>query len=379
MLPYITTFGISYILCSMAEYSLHRNRKRRAALLFFLAVLVVSLLAGCRDISVGADTISYTTHFFDYIIESSADFSSCFLFFTQAYEPGFVVFEYIFSQIFNDSHWLLFWVAMIIYGFTLKSLLKYKNQCSVSFVWILFLTLTCTEAFNIIRQYMAMAIGMYGFTCAMEKKYKRFIVWIVLAMSFHYGALIYIFIYLIYLFMKNKGVGVKPVVIVLSTIFALLLLPEVTKLFNFGLISMKIAQYTTGGEYSFQANPFLIRLPYLVFILFWGRLFINGERGPNLHMFERKGEGEFFIMLLIIELIFSQARGINVALYRFTSFLVFFKLIAYSRIVYLQKGINRMVLQAITWIYMGIILVYWVAVLDSGRTYPYTSEILGIL
>lgn len=378
MLPYIITFGISYSFCAVAEYNLRRNRKKRATLFLLFSVLVVSILAGCRDINIGSDTISYTTYFFDYVGLNFSDFRSYFHFYALSYEPGFVVFEFVLSQLFNDSHWLLFWAAMVIYGFTLKSLLKYKDQCSVSLVWILFLALTCTEAFNIIRQYMAMAVGMYGFTYAMEKKYKRFIAWTVLAMSFHYGALIYILIYFIYLYLQNRGTGIKPVVVVFATIFALLIFPKVTGLFNIGLISMKVSQYTNEDGFSFQINPFLIRLPFLIYILLRRRLFINGEREPNFHRFEHNHEGGFFLVLLIVELILSQARGINTILYRFTSFLVFFKFIAYSRIVCLQKGANRLAMQVVMWIYMAIIFVYWVAVLNSAHVYPYTSEILGI-
>lgn len=374
MLPYIITFGLSYIFCLIAEDNSHKYRPRSARLFFFLAVLVVSILAGCRDISVGPDTISYTTYFFDHIGTNFTDFKSCLLFYTQAYEPGFVIFEYVLSRIFSDSHWMLFWAAMIIYGFSLKSILKYKNQCSVSLVWILFLALTCTEVFNIIRQYMAMAIGMYGFTYAMERKYKRFIVLIIIAMSFHYGALIFIPIYFIYLYLKNKGI---PILIVVGAVMALIALPRLTGLSSMGFIGMKVERYISDEGFQFQINPFLVRLPFLIYILFQRRFFVNGEKEPYYQMFERKQEGEFFVLLLIIELIFSQARGINTILYRFTSFFVFFKFIAYSRIVCLQKGTNRMVMKTILWIYIGIIFVYWVAIVDSG-IYPYTSEILGI-
>jgi len=374
MLPYIITFGLSGIFCLIAEDNSHKYRPRTARLFFFLAVLVASILAGCRDISVGPDTISYTTYFFDHIGTNFTNFKSCFLFYTQTYEPGFVIFEYVLSRIFSDSHWMLFWAAMIIYGFSLKSILKYKNQCSVSLVWILFLALTCTEVFNIIRQYMAMAIGMYGFTYAMERKYKRFIVLIIIAMSFHYGALIFIPIYYIYLYLKNKGI---PILIVVGAVMALIALPRLTGLSSMGFIGMKVERYISDEGFQFQINPFLIRLPFLIYILFQRRLFVNGEKEPYYQIFERKHEGEFFVLLLIIELIFSQARGINTILYRFTSFFVFFKFIAYSRIVCLQKGTNRIVMKTILWIYIGIIFVYWVAIVNSG-IYPYTSELLWI-
>jgi hypothetical protein len=221
---------------------------------------------------------------------------------------------------------------------------------------------------------MAMAIGMYGFTYAMERKYKRFIVLIIIAMSFHYGALIFIPIYYIYLYLKNKGI---PILIVVGAVMALIALPRLTGLSSMGFIGMKVERYISDEGFQFQINPFLIRLPFLIYILFQRRLFVNGEKEPYYQIFERKHEGEFFVLLLIIELIFSQARGINTILYRFTSFFVFFKFIAYSRIVCLQKGTNRIVMKTILWIYIGIIFVYWVAIVNSG-IYPYTSELLWI-
>ena len=377
MIPYIITFGLSYMFCFVAEDSLHKYRYMEARIFFFFAVLVVAILAGCRDVSVGPDTISYTTYFFDYIRKSFYDFESLFLFYALAYEPGFIVFVYALSEIFNDSHWLLFWSAMIIYGFSLKTILKYKNQCSVSLVWILFLTLTCTEAFNIIRQYMAMAIGMYAFTYAMDRKYKMFFFWFFIAVSFHYGALIYIPIYLIYQYLNGKDIAVKALVVISVVLLFLILLPKMIGIGDFGLIGMKMGYYANDGDFLFQVNPFLTRLLFIILIMCWRRLFIDGEKQPYYYMFERNNEGEFFILLLVVELILSQARGINVVFYRFTSLLVLFKFIAYSRMVCLLSRNNKYIMQMIMLGYISITFVYWVVILNSG-IYPYTSKLLGI-
>jgi len=391
MAIYLGTFFISFLLCWCGEKIIKRTpNKGLGIILLVLSVLLVSILAGLRDKTIGSDTFAYTTYFAEWVkrFHSFRDFMK---FYSTAYEPGFNIFGFIITKIFNyNYHWFLFCCALVIYGFVMRTFYYYSSICSLSMAWMFFLMLNCTEALNITRQYMAMAIAIYAFIYAYENKNGRFFLWTLIAMSFHVSAVINFFIFYVYKRIKRNNTRRFRITIVIALVAALLLTTVIFRILAlFPFIASKIEGMSSTG-FSLQLNPLLIRLPFLILLLVDRVRFddMRGESGEvNAACYTPlKGTiipdaplGEFFIFMVVMEMIIAQFRMVSDTLYRLVTFFMAVRYVSYSRVVNVSPLIgNRTILKIFTYIFMIVIFVYWTVILKSANIYPYTSEILGI-
>lgn len=358
-----------------------KSYTRFARILLVLSVLVVAILAGLRDAEVGSDTISYTTHYIEYG-RRFRTLKSFMKFFGSAYEPGFNLFGYVIGTVFHhSSNWFMFWCAVVIYGFTLKTFYYYRNNCSMSMAWLFFLMLNCTEALNITRNYMALAIAAYAWCAVFDKHFKKFAVFTVIAMTFHVSAAFNFILYLIYKGLQKKntfGFKIAVTAAAITGCFSYAYLFRILSVFSF--IGQKVDGFTDYTSFHLQINPLLIRLPFLILILLHRRKFCNS----NLIKTDGNSEeidvfGDFCFLIIIIELILSQMRAFGTTLYRIITYMAVLKYVSYSKVLDLSSfRINRTFMRFLAYAYIIVVFVYWVGILDSGHIYPYQSAILGI-
>lgn len=381
MTIYLLTFFFSYVLCLWGEIWIKNNRHIKVArFLLFISVVCVSLMAGLRENSIGSDTISYTTYYIEYgsRFYTLKDFMNFFV----VYEPGFNVFSYFIGTLFNhSSHWFLFWCAMIIYGFTMKTFYYYRNNCSMSMAWLFFLMVNCTEALNITRNYMALALAAYAFCFVFDENSKKFLMLTIIAMTFHLSAAFNFVLFLLYKGLRQFNTRWYKILVVMGTIITLFMYPYIFRMLSaFSFVGAKTEGYLYFTEFSIQWNPLLIRLPFFFLIL------LNKKNFCESHPVKTDGKysgrdvfGDFCFLVVIIELILSQLRGFSVTLYRFTLYVAVLKYVSYSRALDLSRfRVNRVFTHVIAYAYMIIVFIYWVVILNSGHIYPYVSEILGI-
>lgn len=381
MTVYLVTFSISYFLCLWGEKYLKNNRNIKCAkFLLFLSVMIVAVVAGLRSNSVGSDTISYTTYYIEYgsRFHTLRDFMN---FFT-VFEPGFNLFSYIIGYVFNhSSHWFLFWCAIVIYGFTMMAFYFYRKNCSISVAWLLFLMINCTEALNITRHYMALALTAYAFTFAFRNNSKKFFVWTILAMTFHISAVMNFILYFIYKGLQKFNTWWYKLFIILGTGIVSLLFPYLFRLLSsVAFIETKAEGYLNFAQFSIQLNPLLIRIPFLVLLLINKRSFC---RASLVKENEEKDKtdvfGEFCFLMIIIELLLSQLRGFGETFYRLVTYATVLKYVSYSKLINMSSfKINKAAKYVFTYAFIILVFWYWVVVLNSGHIYPYSSDVLGL-
>lgn len=387
-MPYLVTYSLSYILCGLGEKC--QKYKVLSNILISLAVLCVAFLAGMRDYTIGVDTESYTKWFFCNAGQFRS-FTAFYDHYSDAYEVGFALWTYMISKVSDSYNVFLFLTACVIYGFSMCAIHYYRNVCSISLVWLFFIFLTCTEALNITRQYMAMAIVIWAFHYVEEKKILRYIIWTIIAISFHVSAVFSVVIIIIYFILQKKNTAVNRAIIVGGFCFLIIGYGLIVDVFShIGFIADKLAIYTKGASYSFQLNPLLIRLPYSMLILLERSAFSRESRtniiskkllladNSNSYFQINKENADFLIVLLFVEMMLCQMRGINVGFYRMTGFFYIFKFVSYSRIVSMKSSGAKPIFYLVTYAYILVIFVYWTIILKSGHIYPYTSEILNI-
>jgi len=116
------------------------------------------------------------------------------------FEPGFKLLYNICSGVNLDSQMMLFVISVcIMIGF---AVFIYNNSEDVVISTFIFACLFYPSSFNIIRQYLAMAIAINSFKYCSEKKYKKAIALIIIASFFHITAILF-FLPLVFSVIKN--------------------------------------------------------------------------------------------------------------------------------------------------------------------------------
>ena len=168
------------------------NRSRNKKLCLGLIILMLVLISGLRvDSTLYSDEWNYRHAFQGY---TNISFNALDLNILK--EPGFTLLNYFIAQITDNSQVLIFLCACIINLSFVLFLYRYSND----FTFSLFLYVTGGTYFssmNVIRQYLAIAIILFGFKYLLTQDLKRFTPFVLIAFLFHKSAVIaFIFYFL---------------------------------------------------------------------------------------------------------------------------------------------------------------------------------------
>lgn len=183
--------------------------------IFMLFILLTWVIVfAFRGISVGADTSGYI-YYFNSIKSSDMSFAE---FSANQRDWLFGYLEYFCCKIFNGS-WVCFQivVAIIIYVPILKILNK-KAEYLLSSLLLFIFTISFFSGFNGMRQAIAMSMIFYAYyDFFLEKKYFKYIVFLLIAFGFHSSVIFVIPIHFLSRF------EIKKYVVKFSVILTLLL------------------------------------------------------------------------------------------------------------------------------------------------------------
>jgi hypothetical protein len=150
--------------------------------LLAIAVLIPSLLAGLRDLSVGTDTAMYAENLFasryDVIVSR-----------TNEMEGGYVLLNRAISFLGMSPMSLFFVMQFLTMSFFVAALWKLRKQIPVWLSVMMYMLLYFQTSFNMLRQALSVTICLYAFTL-LPKKNLTFCFWVVLAAQFHISAYI---------------------------------------------------------------------------------------------------------------------------------------------------------------------------------------------
>ena len=179
------------------------QKKNQRALFFFFALMTV--LIALRNESVGNDTRNYIYYFERF---SKLSWRQCI---AQTMEWGFVYYNKIISLFTKDPHIYLAITAIVTMMMIYPT---YRRLCKdPSLTIVLYVTMsTFAMAFSGIRQMLAVGIGFLAYECVRNKKPILFILFVVLAMTFHVSAFMLAFMYPLYYakITKNWLIAVVP-------------------------------------------------------------------------------------------------------------------------------------------------------------------------
>lgn len=339
--------------------------------LIFVSVLLLALLAGFRDFTIGTDIQLYGI----YVFENVKNYNSIIdLVFnnTVNIELGYALVAYISSFLSPNPHFFFFLVGLINYSLIALAICKYNGSISPTMSWFLFLCLYFSDTFNIMRQTISLSIFLIGFDYLTNKDYKKVFFCAGFAILFHTTAIIGIIIYLIYYFLNKSSSNISNITFVfISIAFVItLILPYIIPIMiNIGFLPEIYNRYVGGGGLKLSLNSVIIRvIPLFIFLIFKNNL-------------KKQNDYYFLLLMLILDIFVCNLSTVNATFERISLWFGYFRIFAYSKIVSqnITKRIqNRIILKIFLIIYGITIFYYQVIIMGGNQIFPYASEILGI-
>ncbi len=377
MIPYIVTFSLTILFTYIAQRMFkceenEKKQKRNIRLIlgiFFsiLAILIPVLLAGFRDETIGADVTVYvkkvlerTTFGLSFSEFNKLNSSTDFL---------YNVLNYLVSFITTDLNSFMFIVELIIVSLVFATIYYYRDKSPMWVGMMIFLLMYYNRSLNLIRQSISLAITFYAFKYLREKSTIRYFLTIIIAMLFHNSAIITGIMYFVYHLIKNKKTS-KTKIFFLTILICLLLVNygSILKIFiNVGILPAKYSRYIPTGEIDFVVSESLMKIVFMLPILYYRK-----------SLCKYNDDNEFIIFMIIIDFILMQAGILSGYAQRISFYFGYYYILLIPQ---LYKVLSKKRYNVINFLYTLGLCVYWYymfVVLSYGKTYPYTSTILGI-
>lgn len=245
-------------------------------------------------------------------------------------EEGFALLNKVILLLHGNVQWIFACTSIFIIAaflFTIK-----KNVDEKYWFIALFLFICSTVYFatmNVVRQYVAIGILIFGFELLKNKKYIKYLITVFIAMSFHSAAFIGIVYMFLYINFKNKEK-------ILMYIFCVSLLGLVINVGNLVekvsfILPARWTWYLTSNFFTNKNNMAILKtfFPNILFIY----MYIKREK---LRMNDRRFDN-YFIAWFIFVIISNLFSGINVFI-RLGQFFDYYIIYIIPLILDLYKG-----------------------------------------
>lgn len=180
---------IVYIFCELSQ---KYKSEFKSELFLKISFFLIFILSCFRSFKTGTDTMMYAKA---YIEISKMKWS--YPIFNGYFEPLFAIFNVMLSYTFKNPRILLIATS----GFIDYSLYKFIRENSKNYflsIILFFELMFFYDSINIIRQYMAIAILLFGFKFIREKKLLIYLIYVAIAYLFHSSAIVGILLYFAY-------------------------------------------------------------------------------------------------------------------------------------------------------------------------------------
>lgn len=210
-----------------------------------ISFLLLLIIGGFRDVSVGTDTQNYAMLFDSY----GSDVSMMY----HATEPLFLLIQFLVAKMGGGYEIMLLIIMAVILG-TIHFYAHLVSKSSLYVILSFFLLYFYFYSFNTMRQYMGMGFCLIAFYYLSKKKVKRYFLFIFIAFLFHATALVGLFAYILNKIKLNK----KKQILLLSITFVVGLTPIVQQgmAFTLHFLPEYLYQYILESEKTGAGFPF---------------------------------------------------------------------------------------------------------------------------
>ena len=209
---YFSVFIISLFFCRLYEKKEKNIDEKKKLILIVLSALPLILLATIRY-DVGTDYMAY--------IKNSANivemFSLKLVFVYYSREPLYVILTSLGVFLFKNFVGAIYIYSIIFVLFMIEGIRYYKDKISMTMGLTIFCLAYYLIFFNATRQMMAFAIIFFASRYLYEKKFSKYVFWIIIAGLIHKTAYIMIFAYLLNFKLESKkAMSIYYILIVVS-------------------------------------------------------------------------------------------------------------------------------------------------------------------
>ncbi len=369
MIIYVICYGLVGALLFNIEKS-----KYPPKIYIFICILLLSLLAGFRDINIGADIRTYAngvsiqadkvtnlSELFNFIFYSNIHLDS-------GVESGYLLIAFIGTKIFGGLFGTLFLTSLVINACFIIGLYRIREHIPFNICVMIYCFMHYQSTYNAMRQWMAMAIIVFGIKYIYDKKLIKYLSIVAVAMLFHTTAFIGISLYFIAGYLNDLHIRKRQIIVIIAALFAIILYREIVNfLVTYGIISSKYLHYAVGDRVTFFWQEFLVRLPPVLLGLVFYRPMEMQDKYHN-----------FWFTIMIIELILSQLHSVTDYATRISSYFYVGHIYEMALACKIGSRENRTLVKLLVAAY---IILYWFVMyiyFGYGATYPYSSQLLGI-
>lgn len=364
---YIATFLSSML---FGYWATRINPKTNRGLVFLcslISILIPSILAGLRDVSIGTDVSGYIESEFNIAIAIDS-FKEYFSLIWKK-EKGYLLLVFVIAKYFGDIHWLLFFMSFITMTCIYVGAWKFRKDVSLSMILLLYFCFFYNDSYNMVRQSMSMSIVFMAIPYLFEKKYVKYLVFILIASLFHSTAVIGIAHFLIYWFLYTKKMtfgknekNLRSWILIAVLAGVCVLLPYIcSSLVGIGLLDAKYLYYFKNESVS---NNLFQTIIYLL------QIFMTVVYSCDIR--QNMKESEFFKTNLFFTFITLQLTNV---MYYGNRISLYFGIVNVVLIAFFLEISNSKRSKFFTVIIITFIaLTYWVYVYvigNSSNTYPY--------
>lgn len=209
MIPYYILLAVVMFIAN--QYDKMPKKTWKPIVLIFIAM---TLFIGLRDASVGTDTAGYARGFNDFDELDAGERLQW------DKEPGFWLLNQLGRSLGDNYAVLLSLVAGVAYTGALFAMKKLSKNLLVSL--FVYLTLCYfTFCVNAARQGIAVGIYMMALSCLLNKDFKRYVMWVLLAAMFHKTVVVTIPMY--FLFTRKYNIKTVALMIMGSVVLTSML------------------------------------------------------------------------------------------------------------------------------------------------------------
>ncbi len=360
---------IIYLLCYLTISILLYNfeKQKHQKLVVFLCIMILSLLAGFRDVSIGTDVEIYANPVYLAASKvSNAKELLNYLFHSPLHtineiESAYLFVAFIGTKVFKSLFGTLFLTSLIINTGVFVGLYRIKEHLSYNIAIMIYCFMFYQNSYNLMRQWIAMAIIIFGIKYIYDRNLLKYVITVLVAMMFHRSAFIGIILYLIALYIEKPRNFARQVVVVVSTILGVVFFQSiVAALTSSGILTMKYLKYAVGDSVSLFWQELAIRMPAIALCLV---LYKPMKKYDEHHV--------FWFLMLFIEAAISQLHSVMDFATRIGSYFLVSRIIEMSMACKIGDMKNRATIKTLVMVYA---ILYWFVMyiyFGYGNTYPY--------
>ncbi len=336
--------------------------KKRRYIAYIILTIITSLVAGFRDIT-GTDSAMYKYMFItnDYHLNINGQIGR-----VVSIEKGYIFINSLARKIMPYSMFL-FCISFVTIYLLILCIDRYRNDINVYIAALVLYTTIYLTSFNIMRQGLAISIGLFGFFEYLSNKKIKALIFIILATLFHTSAIVLLPLFGIKKITNNRRSKIYMIIILITFLILVRERTFLGYLAKFITSSDYYAGYFIRDAATGSGLPrYLIRVsPILIIAL--------------LYLFNFKGNNDFksIIFLMILGYILSgigsetDTQVGRIGLYFQTLDIYASGYMANTNLKIGKIIIDKKIISLLISLYFIIWFVYSIIISNNGQIIPY--------